>query len=262
VLAACLVTASAAHAAAPPVPAILTVTGTNTDGDAAIPDNDSLISTIVIADAPGVLVDVDVTLDIEHTQPDQLDVYLVSPGGTAVTLTTDNGGGNDGIFSPVTFDDQAPGTPSAATVRNAVFTNGVPLGTVQPEEALGELIGEQAEGQWALVVTDDSGGQQGTLHGWSIAVSTVPGVGGGAPVVVHGAGRHHPGHRRGRRARRGAGVGARHAPLPRRAHGRHPPPARQRFSTSSSPRRAAAASTSSPTSASRTPTCMRARPSM
>ena len=187
-LAACLVTAVAARAAAPPFPGLHTVTVTNTDGDLPIPDNDSLVTTVVVSNAPGVVVDVDVTLDIAHTQPDQLDIFLVSPHGTTVTLTTDNGGNNDDVFAPVTFDDQAPGTPSAANVRNVVFTNGVPVGTVQPEEALGELVGEPAEGQWALVVIDDSGGQQGALHGWSLTVSTLPGAGGTVPVTFDGSG--------------------------------------------------------------------------
>jgi cysteine-rich repeat protein len=188
VLAACLVTAVAARAAAPPFPGLNTATATNSDGDLPIPDNDSLVSTVVVSGAPGAIVDVDVTLDIAHTQPDQLDIFLVSPRGTTVTLTTDNGGNNDDIFAPVTFDDQAPGTPSAANVRNVVFANAVPVGTVQPEEALGELVGEPAEGQWALVVVDDSGGQEGTLRGWSVTVSTVIGIAPSVPVSFDGSG--------------------------------------------------------------------------
>ena len=73
-------------------------------------------------------------------------------------------------------------------MRNVVFTNAVPVGTVQPEEALGELVGEPAEGQWALVVVDDSGGQQGTLRGWSLTVSTVIVTAPVAPVSFDGPG--------------------------------------------------------------------------
>ena len=180
--------ARAADATAPYFPGATTVTYASPDPSAPIPDNGSLVSLITVPAMPGVVVDVDVMVDIPHTQPDNLDVYLVSPKGTTVTLTTDNGGGNDDVFANATFDDQAPGTPSARNVRNVTYTNLVSVGVVQPEEALGAVVGEAAEGAWALVVVDDAGGSTGTLRSWSLAITTAPGLAPGPAVDWAGTG--------------------------------------------------------------------------
>src|SRR5262249_39580579 len=170
---AALLLASDAGATAPAFPGVITTTLTSPDTDLPIPDSNSLV-TLITSDLPGVVLDVDVTLDITHPTSDQLDVYLVSPSGTTITLTTDNGGQNDDVFAGVTFDDQAPGTPSAPNVRNFTYANAVAVGSIQPEGAMAAVMGEPAAGPWALVVVDDSGGSTGMLHGWALAVSTLP----------------------------------------------------------------------------------------
>lgn len=174
VLGLCLV-ARGVEAVAPSFPGVTATTFTSTDDPLLIPDNASLIS-VVNVDLPGEVLDVDVTLDITHVSPDQLDVYLISPAGTTVTLSTDNGGGNDDVFAGVTFDDQAPPREeqlSAANVRNVTFTNLEAIGTVQPEGALGAIVGDAALGPWALVIVDDSGGTTGMLRGWSLTITTL-----------------------------------------------------------------------------------------
>jgi cysteine-rich repeat protein len=187
-LAVALAAPGAAGAAAPAVPGAVTTTVASTGDPVPVPDADSLISILDVGPVAGRIIDVDVTLDLAHTAPDNLDVFLVSPAGTTVTLSTDNGAGNDNVFAPVTFDDQAPGTPSAPNVRNFTYTDLVPVGVIQPEEALGAVIGETAEGPWALVVVDDAGGQTGTLRGWSLTVTTAGTLHTGAPVALAGAG--------------------------------------------------------------------------
>jgi cysteine-rich repeat protein len=187
-----LATARAAAAAAPYFPGVATASYAGTDPSAAIPDNGSIVSMIAVPATAGVVVDVDVTVDLPHTQPDNLDVYLVSPLGTTVTLTTDNGGGNDDVFANATFDDQATGTPSAPNVRNRTYANLVSVGVVQPEEALGAVVGEAAEGLWALVVVDDANGSTGTLRSWSLTITTAPGLRPGAAVDWVGTGANIP----------------------------------------------------------------------
>src|SRR5262245_9966863 len=182
-----LATAGAAFAAAPPIPGLTTTQITSPDADLPIPDGGSLISLLDV-DLPGVVVDVDLALDVTHPQPDQLDIYLVSPSGTTITLTTDNGAGNDDVFAGTVFDDQASGTPSAPNVRNFTYVNGVATGPVQPEEAMSAVVGEEARGPWALVVVDDTGGTTGTLHGWSLTISTVGALHRAAPLVFAGTG--------------------------------------------------------------------------
>jgi cysteine-rich repeat protein len=128
------------------------------------------------------VVDVDVTVDIAHPTANELDIYLISPTGTTVVLTTDNGGGADDVFAGTVFDDQAapapdaePGTP-APHVRSVIYADFTVVGPLQPEGALGALFGDPAGGPWALVVTDDGGGSIGTLNGWSLTLTTISGV--------------------------------------------------------------------------------------
>jgi cysteine-rich repeat protein len=176
------------HAAAPPIAGLTTRTYANPADPVAIADDDSLVSLLSVGGQPGVIMDVDVAVDIEHTSPNHLDIFLVSPSGTAVTLTTDSGGGNDDVFAGTTFDDQAAGEPSAPNVRNFVYTNGVATGPLQPEGALAALVGEPAQGPWVLVVTDDTNGEQGILNGWSLTISTLPVVQVSDPATVAGSG--------------------------------------------------------------------------
>jgi cysteine-rich repeat protein len=188
VLVVALATAPWARAAAPALPGLTTVTVASPDADLPIPDADSLVSLLDVAGLSGVLVDVDLSLDIAHPSSRQLRMYLVAPSGRTVTLSTNNGGSNADVFAGTTFDDQASGTPSAPNVRNFTYAAGVATGPIQPEEALGKLVGEEPNGPWALVVIDDTGGQTGTLHGWSLALSTVASTGPGASLDVAGAG--------------------------------------------------------------------------
>src|SRR4029077_7003709 len=180
--------AKSVWAVPPPFPGLTSVTIVSPDADLPIPDADALTSLLTVAGLSGVLVDVDVSVDLTHPQPDQLDVYLVAPSGRTVTLTTDNGGGNDDVFAGTTFDDQAAGTPSAPNVRNFVYANAVATGPIQPEEPLGTLIGEDPNGPWALVVVDDTGGQTGKLRSWSLTLSTVPSLRPGPPASFAGTG--------------------------------------------------------------------------
>ncbi len=173
---------SDAHATAPAFPGVITTTLTSPDTDLPIPDAGSLVS-VITSELAGVVVDVDLTLDITHPTAADLDVYLVGPSGRTITLTTDNGGNNDDVFAGTTFDDQATGTPSAPNVRNFTYMNGVATGPIQPEGAMSALVGETAAGPWALVVIDDTGGGTGMLHGWSLSISTLSSLPAASPAV-------------------------------------------------------------------------------
>jgi cysteine-rich repeat protein len=183
-----LLLAAVSGAAPPPLPGLSTVTIASPDTDLPIADNGSLTSLVTVSGVVGVLVDVDVAIDLVHPRADQLDIYLVSPSGTTVTLTTDNGSANADVFAGTVFDDQAAGAPSAPNVRNFLYTTGVATGPIQPEEALGKLVGESANGPWALVVSDDAGGLTGTLRSWSLSLSTVASVRPTPPLAFSGAG--------------------------------------------------------------------------
>jgi subtilisin-like proprotein convertase family protein len=236
-----LIGAGDARATAPTFPGVITTTLTSADEDLPIPDNASLV-TVLTSELPGVVVDVDLTLDITHPTADQLDVYLVGPSGRTVTITTDNGQQNDDVFAGTTFDDQATGAPSAPNVRNFTYTNGVATGPIQPEGAMSALVGETDAGPWALVVIDDSGGSTGMLHGWSLTISTLSSL----PRLQR--------HRRRDPDNNATGATHGHVAASARASSRsrrrcRSPTRTPRSSTCFSPRPPARASTSRPTSA-------------
>ena len=125
----------------------------------AIPDSTTVTSTITVTDDK-LIQDVNVTLtNVAHTYDGDLDIFLIAPDATRVELTTDNGSGGDNFVDTV-FDDEAATLITAGT---APFT-----GSFIPEGSLATLDGKNATGTWTLEVTDDAGGDTGTLNGWSI----------------------------------------------------------------------------------------------
>lgn len=116
------------------------------------------ISELTIAES-FLITDINVLVDIDHLWDDDLDIFIESPTGTLVELSTDLGG-SDNDYSLTTFDDQAL---DAITAGTAPFT-----GCFRPEGLLSDLIGEDAQGTWKLRVTDDFTGQPGTLQGWQL----------------------------------------------------------------------------------------------
>ncbi|MCX7551539.1 T9SS type A sorting domain-containing protein [Xanthomarina sp. F2636L] len=127
----------------------------------------SYTSTIVIAeDAP--ITDVNVTINITHTWDADLDIFITSPLGTIVELTSDNGGSGDNYINTV-FDMDGV---------NGLITAGTPpfTGSYIPEGNLNDLNGELSAGNWVLTVVDDAGGDGGTWNSWSLELCTSPTV--------------------------------------------------------------------------------------
>ena len=111
---------------------------------------------------PAFVVDVDVMIEFEHTWDSDLDIQLISPSGTIVELTTDNGGSGDDYLGTL-FDDDAA---DPVTAGAAPF-----VGPFQPEGLLADFVGEDATGIWTLEVIDDVGADDGVLIGWQLRIS-------------------------------------------------------------------------------------------
>ena len=110
----------------------------------------------------GVVADVNVTLELTHSYTGDLDISLMSPAGTTIDLSSDNGGSGDNYIGTVFDDDGFAQFPVASGFApfTATFTPEVPLSTFD-----GELSG----GTWTLIVVDDfPGADDGTLTSWSI----------------------------------------------------------------------------------------------
>ncbi|MEW6758931.1 MAG: proprotein convertase P-domain-containing protein, partial [Acidobacteriota bacterium] len=137
-----------------------TYTRTETPG-LAIPDaNPAGVTSVLSVSDDKVILDVNVTLhSITHTYDGDLDIYLISPEGTQVELSTDNGGSGEN-FSETVLDDEAS---SSITGGTAPFT-----GTFRPEGSLSAFDGQSAAGDWGLKVVDDAGSDTGTIDSWSL----------------------------------------------------------------------------------------------
>ena len=146
-----------------------------------IPTGPAVVSsTLVVSGVDTYLWDIDVETFITHTFAADLDITLQSPAGTVVTLTTDNGGGNDDVFNGTVWDDQAnpggqvPYTSNNGLVTDHVYANNVLASPLVPEEALAAFKSEDPNGVWTLTISDDTAGDGGNLASWSLSVHTLP----------------------------------------------------------------------------------------
>jgi len=124
----------------------------------AIPDAGTTTSVLAIAEA-GDIVDLNVKLNIDHESDGNLDIYLIAPDGTRVELFTDVGGVSSDFVDTV-LDNEAG---QSITEGTAPFT-----GSYRPEGNLADLYNKDISGTWTLEVTDDWGGNTGTLNSWSL----------------------------------------------------------------------------------------------
>lgn len=173
--------AAKAVRAAPPAPPGLVVTTTTATNNTplAIPTGPAVVSaTLNVAGAGSYLWDVDLTTMLTHTFAADLDITIASPAGTVVTLSTDNGAGNDNVFNGTLWDDQAT-TP----VSDNVFANLVTATPLVPEEAFGAFRGEDPNGTWTITISDDLAGDGGSLDAWTLDVFTLA----SAPIETTGA---------------------------------------------------------------------------
>ncbi|MCO4774216.1 MAG: proprotein convertase P-domain-containing protein, partial [Deltaproteobacteria bacterium] len=112
----------------------------------------------------GLITDLNVQFSVDHNYVQDISAVIVSPAGTSVLLTSDNGGaGND--YSGTVFDDEAT-TP--VTSGSAPFA-----GSYQPEALLSAFDGESAGGVWTFIVDDIYAPlDDGTLQAWALELTT------------------------------------------------------------------------------------------
>lgn len=173
------------RAVAPPTPPgcpSRTIEITNANS-IVIPTGPGVISSqIDVAGAKGFIWDIDVVTSITHLRPTDLDITLTSPFGNVMTLTTDNGGGFDNVYSLTVWDEQAnPGgqVPYATGFNDGMVTdhqymNNVIASPLTPEEGFSlaalfsSLYFGGADGTWTLTISDDTAGEGGTLNNWAL----------------------------------------------------------------------------------------------
>lgn len=146
-----------------------------------IPDFPSLglVSNIVVSGADTFLIDVDVTTGILHPFPADIAVYLTSPAGTTVTLTSFNGGNRDNVFAGTVWDDSAP-----FFATDFAYAPNVVAPLLCPDGALSAFVGEDPNGVWTLRVRDFLAGEVGVLQAWALGTLTCAAPSPGSPFCT------------------------------------------------------------------------------
>jgi subtilisin-like proprotein convertase family protein len=121
-------------------------------------DLNHLYDTIHIPYA-GVLVDLNVELDINHTYVGDVEIFLIGPDGTQIDLCVGHGGSGNNFIGTI-LDDQAT-TPIAN--GSAPFT-----GSYIPDEPLATFSDNDITGNWILHIYDNALNDQGYLTNWCI----------------------------------------------------------------------------------------------
>lgn len=186
-----LVVSDRSLAVAPPTPPgcqVFVVTPTNST-PVVIPTGPAVVSSqIDVSGTKGFIWDIDVVTSITHLRPTDLDITLTSPFGSVSTLTTDNGGGSDNVYSLTLWDEQAnPGgqVPFATGFNNGTVTdhqymNNVVASPLTPEEGFllssvfSSLFLGSGDGVWTLTISDDTAGEGGSLDSWGLRFTVLP----------------------------------------------------------------------------------------
>ncbi|MCH7884726.1 MAG: PEP-CTERM sorting domain-containing protein [Planctomycetes bacterium] len=144
--------------------------------NADIPDNDLSVYRIVMS--PDIAEITSIELDINglfHADPEDLDIFLISPFGDDINIMTDLGDGDPLLGVNLTFSDSASAPPPS---DSQIFS-----GTYQPEglttgrdSGLSTFVGGTGGNPlpWYLVVIDDSAGGSGQFESWTLRGTYVP----------------------------------------------------------------------------------------
>ncbi len=162
-----------------------------TAGDPSIHPADVYPSTIT--GPAGTVNDVNASVQESHANPDDLDVALVSPNGTAVHLFSDACGA-DADFQTLRFDDDAsvgflsnPGPCDQSLTYSPSNFDGDPGAGVETDiysppgpdgattlNALSFFDGGPSGGSWRLFGMDDATGNGGSITSWSLTLDFTP----------------------------------------------------------------------------------------
>ncbi|MCG8404418.1 MAG: proprotein convertase P-domain-containing protein [Phycisphaerales bacterium] len=128
-------------------------------------------STLTLDGLPPFLCEVDLTTTITHGLPNDLNITLIAPGGTRVTISSRNGGTSVVAFNGTLWDDDAGDTNPPGPVTDNTFVGNVVETPLVPEEAMAALIGEDPNGTWILRISNVFT-VTGQLNDWVLTLTT------------------------------------------------------------------------------------------
>ncbi|WP_146193380.1 zinc-dependent metalloprotease [Flavobacterium sediminis] len=121
----------------------------------------AVVSNTISVPATGTISDVNVSLDVTHTWPNDLVIEIDHPDGSTYDIVWDRAcGGNDNFN--VTLSD---GSPTFTCVANMT-------GTFSPSNPLSVFNGLDPNGTWTLYTADFYNADTGQINSWSIEVCT------------------------------------------------------------------------------------------
>lgn len=140
-------------------------------------------SVITVPALTGSVSRITVTLsNLTHSYLHDVNVLLVGPQGGNVLLMSHVGDGFGANNVTFTFDDTAAGAlpkylssqmTGARVTRPTAFTPAVTFPAAAPASPYGnsltDFLGTDPSGAWSLYVFDDSGGDNGSISGWSLS---------------------------------------------------------------------------------------------
>ncbi len=139
-----------------------TITNANIVG-AAAPSYFVMGNIVVPATANAIISDMNMSININHTNINNLYIGLVKPGSTNVDLVVYQQGcpqfAGQNIIT--TFDDEGP------AITCGVIGSG---GTYKPLNALSVFDGINSQGQWRLAIADVTVPNSGTLNSWDLTI--------------------------------------------------------------------------------------------
>lgn len=139
-------------------------TATATDGPKPISASGSpTVNSVINLEQSGTVSGINLTINLTHSYVGELTATLISPSGTEVVVLDATCGSANNINA--TFDDSG--------VEVVCSNNPAISGIVLPTEALANLNGENASGNWTLRIKDNESGDGGSLVGWSLNICAV-----------------------------------------------------------------------------------------
>ncbi|MCR9201189.1 MAG: proprotein convertase P-domain-containing protein, partial [Planctomycetaceae bacterium] len=129
---------------------------------AMVGDPAEVTSSVINVPVSGLITDLDVRVNISHTQTSNLSAVLIAPDGiTQIALFNALAAGAN--VTNAVFDDEAPTS----------ITNGLPPfnGRFRPAVPLDTFDGLDSAGDWTLQITDSVSGDTGTLNSWELTVT-------------------------------------------------------------------------------------------
>lgn len=116
----------------------------------------------------------DLTITLTHKGPNPISVVLLDRAGFPAT----NFGNSDDLNGIYTFALGGLLFPETAGATGTVAP-----GTYSPAGSYSPFTGTDKFGVWSLHISDSAGGDTGTLFGWSISMTNVPGP---SPLALAG----------------------------------------------------------------------------